>query len=55
MTNNPNQKKIGRAVGGGVCGSFFYIYKLTRNPYLTKNLFFSFFFLGGGGKGRGGG
>ena len=37
---------------------FFYIYKLTRNPYLTKNLFFFFFFFGGGGwvgggKGRG--
>ena len=37
--------------GGGI-----FFYKLTRNPYLTKNLFFSFFiFLGGGGVGGGGG
>ena len=28
-----------------------FFYKLTRNPYLTKNLFF--FFLGGGGGGGG--
>ena len=31
---------------------FIYIYKLTRNPYLTKNLFFLW---GGGGGGGGGG
>ena len=36
-----------------------FFYKLTRNPYLTKNLFylflFYFFFWGGGGGGEGGG
>ena len=42
---------VGR--GGGV-----FFYKLTRNPNLTKNLFFSFFFFfffwgGGGVNGRG--
>ena len=31
-----------------------FFYKLTRNPYLTKNLFFFFFFLVGGGGGGGG-
>ena len=34
---------------------FFFFYKLTRNPYLTKIFFFFFFNLGGGGGGEGGG
>ena len=38
--------------GVGGAGVVFF-YKLTRNPYLTKNLFFFFFFFGGGGGGGG--
>ena len=42
-------EKIGRGVGGRCVWLF--SYKLTRNPYLTKDLFFFFYFGGGGGGG----